>query len=97
MTLLITCICTNSATLIEKTILVEANSGNSAGQSYTLYIALGAVLGSVLVGFLIFLFFYLKRIKDIDKFIILKKTRSGTRTVDPNMSLDDYDLDEKDL
>jgi len=29
--LLITCVCTNSATLIEKTILVEANNGNSAG------------------------------------------------------------------
>jgi len=62
-----------------------------------LYIALGAVLGSALVGFLIFLFLYLKKIKEVDRFIILKKTRSGTRTVDPNMSLDDYDLDGKDL
>jgi len=49
------------------------------------------------VGFLIFLFLYLKKIKEVDRFIILKKTRSGTRTVDPNMSLDDYDLDGKDL
>lgn len=62
-----------------------------------MYIALGAVLGSALVGFLIFLFLYLKKIKEVDRFIILKKTRSGTRTVDPNMSLDDYDLDGKDL
>lgn len=62
-----------------------------------MYIALGSVLGSALVGFLLFLFFYLKKIKEVDRFIILKKTRTGTRTVDPNMSLDDYDLDGKDL
>jgi hypothetical protein len=50
------------------------------------------VLGLALTTFLIFIFYYLKKIKDEDRFKILKKQRNGARQVDPNMSLDDFEL-----
>lgn len=59
-----------------------------------LYIILGCVLGIALTLFLVFIFHYLKRIDDNDKFKILKKKKNGgQRQIDPNMSLDDFDLD----
>ncbi|KAL4455859.1 hypothetical protein ABPG74_003269 [Tetrahymena malaccensis] len=91
----ITCVCTNSATLIEKTILVEPIVTVSSSNNYILYIILGCSLGGSLVIFLAFLFVYLKKQALNDKFKILKKQKDGSRAIDPNLSLSDYDLEIK--